>query len=123
MKKIGVLPCSGACNVGMLTTKATVNAIKRDPDIGFVCALGLPLGIDGIISQARQNESFVALNGCPVKCSTKALSIAKIPAREEIVVSEEYGITKNKNFDDETCLEDLTARLLDIAGHDVENTA
>ncbi|MEW5866504.1 MAG: hypothetical protein AB1774_06540 [Bacillota bacterium] len=38
-RKIGVLPCSGACNVGMMTTRAVVEVASERPDVGFVCAL------------------------------------------------------------------------------------
>jgi uncharacterized metal-binding protein len=65
------MPCSGDCNVGQISAKAVVEAIQRRPDqIGFVCALGLPLRIPGIVKKAHENYNrHVAVNGCSVACA------------------------------------------------------
>ncbi|MEF8879281.1 MAG: putative zinc-binding protein [Candidatus Thermoplasmatota archaeon] len=98
MKKIGILPCSGACNVGMLSTKAVVEMFDEYGNVDFVCALGLPLGIEGIIKNGKSSDGYIALNGCPVKCATKALESADIPIDDEVVITENFNIKKNKNL-------------------------
>ena len=98
LKRIGILPCSGACNVGMLSTKAVVEIFDELENVDFVCALGLPLGIEGIIKNGKSSDGYIALNGCSIKCATKALESANIPIDEEVVISEKFNIKKNKNL-------------------------
>lgn len=107
MKEIGILPCSGACNVGSLSNKAVVNTLEEKENTGFVCALGLPLGIEGIIENGKSSDGYIALNGCGVRCASKALKSADIPVNEEIVISDDYEIEKNKDFRSEEKLDKI----------------
>ncbi len=107
MKRIGILPCSGACNVGMMSTRTVVNIHGERDDSDFVCALGLPLGIEGIIQQGKSSDRYIAINGCPVRCASKALESADIPVDMEIVMTERYGIRKNKNLKDDEKMDDV----------------
>lgn len=97
-KVIGLLPCSGSCNVGMMTTRCVIDMIDTHDNINFVCALGLPLGIPNIINNAKKSEYYIALNGCEVECATKALKSANIEADTVIVVTKDFEIKKNKQF-------------------------
>jgi len=110
-KVIGLLPCSGSCNVGMLTTKAVVEAVTKDPNVNFVCALGLPLGIPGIIENAKKSEKYAALNGCEVRCASKSLEKVGIPYQVEMVLTRDLGIKKNKNLKEEEALPELRERV------------
>lgn len=107
MSKIGILPCGGACNVGMLTIKATIAMTKEKEAVSYVCPLGLPLGIHSIIDKARQSERFIALNGCEMECASKALQAVSITPEKAILLTADYGLKKNKNFDDETKLPEI----------------
>jgi uncharacterized metal-binding protein len=98
LKRIGILPCSGACNVGMLSTQAVVEILGERENTDFVCALGLPLGIESIVKNGKSSDGYIALNGCPVRCATKALESADIPISEEVVITEKFNMTKNKNL-------------------------
>lgn len=110
-KVIGLLPCSGACNVGMITTKCVAQMAVKHDNINFVCALGLPIGIEGIVNNAKKSEYYIALNGCKVGCATKALKSVHIEPDEEITVTEDIGIQKNKSYADENGLETLLIRI------------
>ena len=110
--KVGLLPCSGACNVGMMTTKATIRVIEEDPEIGFVCALGLPLGIERIIRNAQANDRFIALNGCPMKCATRVLKGVGIGVDREVLVLKTFCPEKTKDFEDETGMDRLMETVL-----------
>jgi len=101
MRKIGILPCSGACNVGMMTTKAVVRMCKSREDVDFVCALGLPLGIEGIISNARGFDRTISLNGCEIRCASRSLEAPGIRVDREFIVTRDFGIKKNKDFSSE----------------------
>ncbi|MFP4051963.1 MAG: putative zinc-binding protein [Thermoplasmata archaeon] len=116
MKNIGILPCSGACNVGALSNKAVVNTLEEKENTDFVCALGLPLGIEGIIKNGKSSDGYIALNGCKVRCATKALKSADIPVNEEIVITEGYDIQKNKDLKSEEKLD----KIMDDVGNLVD---
>lgn len=111
---IGVMPCSGACNVGQISTKAVVQAIQRRPgEIGFVCALGLPLQIPGIVKKAHENyERHVAVNGCSVACASKALASIGLSPAEEFLVTQTTGSEKNGDLTDESGLPALLDAVL-----------
>ncbi len=82
----------------MLSTKAVVELFDEYENVDFVCALGLPLGIEGIIKNGKSSDGYIALNGCPVRCATKALESADIPIDDEVVITEKFNIKKNKNL-------------------------
>lgn len=118
--KIGILPCQGACNVGVMSNKVALRYVNNDT-INMVCPLGLPLGIESIIKMAKANDKHIALNGCPVRYSSKALESAGIMKYEEFTITEDFNIKKNKDFSDETNMElieekmgETIARLSDI---------
>ena len=102
---VGVLPCSGACNVGNMMVKATGVVVSQEQNIQYVCALGLPLEIESIIKLAKAAEKFIALNGCEVTCSTKALEAIEITPDKEYFLTKDFTIKKNKNYEDETNLQ------------------
>jgi uncharacterized metal-binding protein len=103
---IGVLPCSGACNVGQMSAKAVVEAIQRRPgELGFVCALGLPLQIPGIVKKARENYTrHIAVNGCSVNCASKALQSVAIEPEVSLLVTEACCAEKSSDLTDESSL-------------------
>lgn len=111
--KIGVLPCQGACNVGVMTNKLALKLVNNDT-INMVCPLGLPLGIKSIIDMGSVNDKHIAVNGCPVKCATKALASAGFPIYDEITLTQDFGIQKNKNFADETNMDQAELKLREI---------
>ncbi len=112
---IGVLPCSGACNVGQMTGKAVVKAIGARPgQVGFVCALGLPLDIPGIVKKAQDNfDVHIGLDGCNVQCATKALKSAGVVPAESIVVTDDIGVQKSEDLSDEKSLDRLFEMVLE----------
>jgi len=111
--KIGILPCQGACNVGVMTNKVALNLVNNET-VNMVCPLGLPLGIENIIGMGKVNDKQIALNGCPVKCASKALKSAKITEDKEITLTSDFDISKNKNFKDETNMDHVEAKVKDI---------
>lgn len=108
--KIGVLPCQGACNVGMMTNKVALQFVDNE-NINMVCPLGLPLGIKSMIDKAAANDKHIAINGCPLKCASKAYDAAGIRDYEEVTITQEFDIQKNKNYNDETNMEQVKERV------------
>ncbi|MBS3815382.1 MAG: putative zinc-binding protein [Hadesarchaea archaeon] len=111
MKKIGLLPCSGACNVGTLSNKAVINTLEDKNDTDFVCALGLPLGIEGIIKRGKESDDYIAVNGCKVKCASKALSSADIDFDKEVIITENFEMDKSGNLKSEENLNRIETHL------------
>lgn len=111
---IGVMPCSGACNVGQMSTKAVVEAIQRRPgEIGFVCALGLPLRIPGIVKKAHEKyDRHIAVNGCKVACATKALQSGGLEPETSLLVTDPISCEKNADLTDETRMPELVESVL-----------
>jgi len=111
---IGVMPCSGACNVGQMSGKAVVEAIQRRPgEVGFVCALGLPLQIPGIVKKAHENyDRHIAVNGCNVACATKALQSVGVEPEVSLLVTDESRLEKNGGLTDENGLPALIDSVL-----------
>ncbi len=110
-ENIGLLPCSGACNVGMLTSRTTVDIANQYDNINFVCSLGIPLGIEGIVNTAKESDYYIALNGCKVACSTKALESIEIESDYEVIVTEDLNIDKNTNYSDNSRLDKLNEKV------------
>jgi len=111
--RLGILPCQGACNVGNMTSKVALKYVDNER-INMVCALGLPLGIENIIKMAKINDKFIALNGCPIKCASKTLDKIGITGYEEIVLTSDFGIEKNKNFKDESNMDKVEQKVEEI---------
>lgn len=56
------------------------------------------MGIPGIIEMARQSDNYVALNGCEIKCASKALQSANIEVDDEITLTSDLKISKKKEL-------------------------
>ncbi len=109
MMSIGVLPCQGSSNTGAMTTKVTIEKVDGEK-VRTVCALGLPLGIEGIIEKAKSNNAFIALNGCQIKCASRALQTIGVQDFHEVNVTE-LDIKKNPNQKDELGIESVRMKL------------
>jgi len=70
---------------------------------------------------AKAIDKHIALNGCPVRYSSKVFESAGIMKYEEFTITEDFNIKKNKDFSDKTNMElieekmgETIARLSDI---------
>lgn len=108
--KLGILPCQGACNVGQMTNRAALKFVDNEK-VNMVCSLGLPLGLKKVLEMAAVNEKYIALNGCPLNCASKALESAGISNFDAITLTTEFGIEKNKNFSDDTKIDEVEAKV------------
>lgn len=115
-RRVGLVPCSGACNVGQASTRAAVAMTTAHPDeTGFVCTLGLPLGVAGVVDKARAGYAFhVALDGCHVGCASRALRSADIEPAVALQVDRDTGVAKSGDLEDDSAVAPLVG-LLDEA--------
>ena len=109
--RIGVLPCPGACNVGNMTVKVAGMLAAKRSDIQYVCALGLPLGIESIVNKAKSALQYVALNGCEVACATKALQSIGVGPDRELCLTKDFAIKKSGDYRDKHRLEEVVERI------------
>jgi len=113
----GILPCQGASNTGVMSSKATIHFAKKK-EASFVCPLGLPLGVEGIINNCKKNDKHIAINGCGVRCASKALESAGVKDYIEFDLTKDFGIKKSKDYDDENGLSELIEKLDQILHQD-----
>ncbi|WP_298202577.1 putative zinc-binding protein [Desulfosporosinus sp.] len=113
--KIGIVACSGASNTGILTTKAALKALSKDENLGIVCAMGIPLGLENIVANAKKHDKFIALNGCELQCATKVLATIELKPDQNIVLTKDLNIAKNENYDEETHLEEVVDCIIKTA--------
>lgn len=55
----------------------------------------------------KSSDGYIAVNGCKVRCASKALKSADIDVNEEVVLTEDFSIKKSGNYNDETKLENM----------------
>jgi uncharacterized metal-binding protein len=54
---------------------------------------------------------FSGNNGCQVRCASKALESINLKPDQEIVVTHDLNLQKNKNYDDNQGLDELAAKI------------
>lgn len=94
---IMILACSGGSNVGQLSNQAAVELTQE----GFgkiFCLAGIGGHLRGFIQSAKDVPEMVAIDGCELGCAKAVLDHAEIPLRNYLVITDELGIEKNKNF-------------------------
>lgn len=112
-KRIGLIPCQGTSNVGMITNKVAVNVTDNEK-VNMVCPLGLPLGIKSMVDKVNGYDHHIALNGCPMRCASKALEAAGVTEYEEIIVTSDFDIKKSKDMRDETGMDLVEAKVSEL---------
>lgn len=91
---IKIFPCQGRCNVSMMTK--TVAQIYDDfENISVLPNLGLLL--DENVN--KEEEKWIALNGCPAKCSSKEFETYRLEADAEIVITKGYGPENSEKYE------------------------
>jgi len=87
-EEIILLPCSGGSNCGQIANQA---AVKLDEEgIGKIyCLAGIGAHIKGMVESAKSAKRIVALDGCEVACSKKAVEHAGLVVTDWVCVTKE----------------------------------
>ena len=93
-----ILACSGASNVGQLSNKAAIELTKEGYGKMF-CLAGIGGQLSGFVQSAKDLPNLVAIDGCQVGCAKAILDQVGIAPTCYIVLTDNPGIEKNKNFD------------------------
>jgi uncharacterized metal-binding protein len=93
-----IFPCAGQANVGQLTNLAAVQL--TDEGYGSIaCVALLATGAEGLVTNAKNIDEVIILDGCPMLCAKKIADAQGVPAAQHLVMTE-LGIIKgpSKNY-------------------------
>ena len=92
-----ILSCSGGSNDGQLANQAAVELTQEGCGKMF-CLAGIGGHLSGFVQSAKDVDRLVVLDGCEIGCSKAILDHLEIPMTTYLVLTEELGIEKNKDF-------------------------
>lgn len=92
-----LLACSGGSNVGQLSNQAAVELTQEGFGKMF-CLAGIGGHLPGFVGSAKESENLLVIDGCEVGCAKAILNHMEIPMKKYMVITDELGIAKNKDF-------------------------
>jgi uncharacterized metal-binding protein len=92
-KKIMIVACSGASNVGQISNRAAVE-LTREGFGKMFCLAAVGAHLNNFVVSAQNAENLVAIDGCPVGCAMRLLEHAEVPVSSYLVV-QNLGIEKS----------------------------
>lgn len=114
--------CSGASNIGQLSSQAAIELTKEGFGKMF-CLAGIGAHLSGFVQSAKDVPAMVAIDGCGVGCAIKILEHAEIPLKAYLVISD-LGIEKtmdsNPNLDQADLVKNVVRKVCDGLGLDAE---
>ena len=93
-----IFTCAGGSNVGQIANQAGVR-LAQDQRGRLVCLAGIGAHLSQMI-EATRGRTIVAIDGCPVQCTTKTLEHADLKA-DILVIVTDLGIMKTHNLNSE----------------------
>ncbi|MCD4822284.1 MAG: zinc-binding protein [Methanococcoides sp.] len=93
---VGIFSCSGASNVGQHSNQVVIEL--NDREVGkMMCAVGIGGKVSGLVRSAEGCDRIIAIDGCPLECTKKALELSKINIDRHIILTD-LGIAKNNDL-------------------------
>ncbi len=91
-----ILACAGGSNVGQMTNRLAVDLTGSG--LGKVaCLAGIGARLPGFVQAAKDAESILVLDGCPIACARKTLEAVGVNTADCYVLTE-MGMEKNKQL-------------------------
>ena len=87
-----IFPCAGQANTGQLTNLAAIQLTKEGYG-SIACVALLATGAEGLVTNAKNVDEVVILDGCPMLCAKKIADAQGVPVTQHLVVTD-LGITK-----------------------------
>jgi len=87
-----IFPCAGQANVGQLTNLAAVQLTEEGYG-SIACVAQLAIGVEGLVTNAKNVDEVVILDGCPMLCAKKIADAQGVPVGQHLIMTE-LGITK-----------------------------
>jgi len=96
-----IFPCAGQANTGQLTNLAAVQLTEEGYG-SIACVALLATGAEGLVTNAKNVDEVLILDGCPMLCAKKIADAQGVPSAQHLVMTE-LGITKgpSKSYTDE----------------------
>lgn len=92
-KEVTVYSCSGCSNVAQLANSVAVR-LHREKMARMSCIAGVGGDVPSLVKTAKNSETILALDGCPLSCVANCLKRHNITPDVHLVFTGE-GITKN----------------------------
>lgn len=93
---VALFSCSGASNVGQLSNQLAIELTEKG--VGkMMCAVGIGGQVTGLLRSAEGCDRIIAIDGCPLNCTKKALELSGLKVHRHILVTD-LGISKNKDL-------------------------
>lgn len=83
-----VYSCSGCSNVAQLANRVAV-AMDRDGCAEMSCIAGVGGGVSSLVAKARSGRFILAIDGCPLHCTTACLARAGVRPSWHVTLSEQ----------------------------------
>jgi len=100
-KKRIIFPCAGQANTGQLTNLAAIQLTEEGYG-SIACVALLATGAEGLVTNAKNVDEVLILDGCPMLCAKKIAEEQGVPFGQHLVMTE-LGITKgpSKSYTDD----------------------
>jgi len=82
-----ILPCSGASNVGQLTSMAGVE-LTREGFGKLYCLAGIATGLATFISEAQKARILIAVDGCQTSCARLVMEKNGLPCTQHLILTD-----------------------------------
>lgn len=87
-----IFPCAGQANTGQLSNLAAVELTEEGYG-SIACVAKLAIGDEGLVTDARNAEEVVAIDGCALHCAKKIALAQGVVLAQHVVVTD-LGIAK-----------------------------
>jgi uncharacterized metal-binding protein len=87
-----IFPCAGQANVGQLTNLAALQLTEEGYG-SIACVALLAISAENLITNAKNTDEVVILDGCPMLCAKSIAEAQGVPVGQHLVMTE-LGITK-----------------------------
>jgi uncharacterized metal-binding protein len=87
-----IFPCAGQANTGQLTNLAAIQLTEEGYG-NIACVALLAIGAEGLVTNAKNADEVIILDGCPMLCAKKIAAEQGIIPGQHIIVTE-LGIAK-----------------------------
>jgi uncharacterized metal-binding protein len=92
-----VYSCSGCSNIAQLANQIAIE-LDRGHVAEMSCIAGIGGGVKSLIKKAKSGREIISLDGCPLHCVKKCLSLHCIESTYHYTLTN-YGIKKKYHMD------------------------
>lgn len=87
-----IFPCAGQANTGQLSNLAAIELTEEGYG-SIACVALLAIGVEGLVTNAKNTDEVVVIDGCPMHCAKKIAEAKGVVPAQHVVVTD-LGIAK-----------------------------